>query len=620
MKFTLSWLKDHLDTTASLDEIETKLSAIGLEVEGIDDPAKKLGAFTVARVLETKQHPNADRLRVAQVEIAKGKATVEVVCGAANCHAGMLTVFAPLGTYIPGSKITLEKKPVRGVVSNGMLCSETELELADDSEGIIELDGEAFGGHVGARYIDAAGLSDPVIEVKLTPNRPDCTGVRGIARDLAAAGLGKLKPEPKFKHKVEGEFASPVAIKLDFTPETANACPVFAGRYVKGVKNGPSPEWLQKRLKAVGLRPINALVDVTNYISNDRGRPLHVYDADKLHGSVRARLGEPGEKFVALDGKEYAVDPAACVIADDNGPLGFGGIMGGEASGCTDDTKNVLIESAWFDPVRTAATGRKAGITSDARYRFERGVDPASVRPGLDQATDMVLELCGGKPSKAVVAGKEPIEQRVIAFDTARIEKLTGVKLNETEILGTLGALGCTIDGKGSKVNVTVPTFRPDIHGAADLVEEVVRIAGLDRVPATPLPRVTGVAEPVLTERQRRSRRARRLLAARGLTEAVTWSFIPRSQAELFGGGAEALELANPISVEMSSMRPSLLAGLITAVGRNRNRGFADVALFELGQAYRGDAPEDQFITAAGVRAGTAKLAGCRPPLEWQGR
>ena len=294
MKFTLSWLKDHLDTTASLDEIETKLSAIGLEVEGIDDPAKKLGAFTVARVLETKQHPNADRLRVAQVEIAKGKATVEVVCGAANCHAGMLAVFAPLGTYIPGSKITLEKKPVRGVVSNGMLCSETELELADDSEGIIELDGEAFGGHVGARYIDAAGLSDPVIEVKLTPNRPDCTGVRGIARDLAAAGLGKLKPEPKFKHKVEGEFASPVAIKLDFTPETANACPVFAGRYVKGVKNGPSPEWLQKRLKAVGLRPINALVDVTNYISNDRGRPLHVYDADKLHGSVRARLGEPG--------------------------------------------------------------------------------------------------------------------------------------------------------------------------------------------------------------------------------------------------------------------------------------------------------------------------------------
>lgn len=627
MKFTLSWLKDHLDTTASLDEIATRLSAIGLEVESIDDPAKKLGAFTIARVLEAKKHPNADKLQVTQVEIAPGKPPLEVVCGAPNCRAGMITVFAPLGTYIPGSGITLEKKPVRGVVSNGMLCSAAELELSNESTGILDLDAEAYASKVGQRYVDAEGLSDPVVEVKLTPNRPDCTGVRGIARDLAAAGLGKLKPEPKLKHKIEGDFASPVAVKLDFTAETASACPVFAGRYVKGVKNGQSPEWVQKRLKAVGMRPINALVDVTNYISNDRGRPLHVYDADKLKGAVRARLGKAGEKFVALDGKEYTVDPAACVIADDTGPLGFGGIMGGEASGCTEATVNVLIESAWFDPVRTATTGRKAGITSDARYRFERGVDPASVRPGLDLATDMILEFCGGKPSKAVVAGKEPAEKRVIAFDTGRIEKLTGVQLTPAEILGTLTALGCTVEGQdaskgatkgGGKVSVTVPTFRPDIHGAADLVEEVVRIAGLDKLPATPLPRLKGVAEPVLTERQRRARRARRLLAARGLVEAVTWSFIPKAQAELFGGGSEALELANPISVEMSSMRPSLLAGLLTAVGRNRNRGFSDVALFELGQAYRGDKPEDQLLAVAGVRAGTARVGGAG--RHWSGK
>ena len=608
MKFTLSWLKDHLDTKASLDEIAEKLSAIGLEVESIEDPAAKLGAFTIARVLEAKPHPNADRLKVVQVETAKGKSPVEVVCGAPNAKAGMVGVFAPLGTFVPGTGITLEKRPVRGVVSNGMLVSERELELSDEHEGIIELAPE-MSDHVGERYIDVMGLADPVIDVGLTPNRPDCTGVRGIARDLAAAGMGKLKPERKIG-KVEGTYDCPIPIKLEFTKETAGACPVFAGRYVRGVKNGPSPAWMQNRLRAVGLRPINALVDVTNYISQDRGRPLHVYDADKLQGTVHARLGKTGETFRGLDGKDYEVDDTMCVIADDNGPLGFGGVIGGEDTGSTDETTNVLIECAYFDPLRTAATGRKTGLVTDARYRFERGVDPASVEPGLDLATDMIVTLTGGQPSKAKVAGRAPVKKRVIGFDFDRVAKLTGLKLKDTEIKGILERLGCTLEVKGKTVKVTVPTWRPDVHGSADLVEEVVRIAGLDRVPSTPLPRTFGIARTVLTERQRRARRARRMLGARGLVEAITWSFVRRSDAQLFGGGADALELDNPISTEMSSMRPSLLPGLLTAVQRNRNRGFADAALFELGQAYRGDSPEDQYLAASGVRSGTARLMG----------
>jgi phenylalanyl-tRNA synthetase beta chain len=618
MKFTLSWLADHLETTASLEEITTKLSAIGIEVEGIEDPAAKLGAFTVARIVEAKRHPNADKLQVVQVETAKGQPPLEVVCGAPNARAGLVGVFAPLGTYIPGSQITLEKKPVRGVVSNGMMCSDAELELSAESHGIIELD-EAMAAHVGERFVDVMGLADPVIEVKLTPNRPDCTGVRGIARDLAAASVGTLKPEKKINRgRVEGSSDAPVDIRLEFTVDAASACPVFAGRVVKGVRNGPSPDWMQRRLRAVGMRPINALVDVTNYISQDRGRPLHVYDVAKLSGAVRARLGRAGEAFLGLDGKEYTVDESMCVIADDKGPLGLGGIMGGEASGSTEATCDVLIESAYFDPVRTAATGRKTGLVTEARYRFERGVDPAFVLGGLDLATEMILDLAGGTPCKAKVAGAEPIANRSIDFELARVDKLTGLKLKDAEIKRTLEALGCKVEGKGPRVRVAVPSWRPDIHGAADLVEEVVRIAGLDNVAATAMPRATGIAGPVLTDKQKRARRARRLLAGRGMVEAVTWSFIPRREAMLFGGGSDALELANPISTEMSSMRPSLLPGLIGAIARNANRGFADAALFELGQAYRGDAPEDQFLAVAGVRSGTAHLNGAG--RSWDGR
>ena len=616
MKFTLSWLKEHLKTKASAEEISTKLSAIGLEVEGVDDPAEKLGAFVVARIVEAKKHPNADKLQVVQVEVAKGQPLMEVVCGAPNARAGMLAVFAPLGTYIPGSKITLEKKPVRGVISNGMMCSAAELELHGDSDGILDLP-ESMAAHIGERYIDAMGLNDPVFEVKLTPNRPDCTGVRGIARDLAAAGLGTLKDETRISG-VEGSDPCPIDVKLDLTKDTVSACPVFAARAVKGVKNGPSPEWLQNRLRAVGLRPINALVDVTNFISLDRGRPLHVYDVAKLKGAIHARLGKSGEKFLGLDGKEHAIDETMCVIADDNGPLGLGGIMGGEASGCSEATTHVLIESAWFDPLRTASTGRKTGLVTDARYRFERGVDPASVLPGLDLATQLIHKICGGVPSKSKIAGKAPDAVRTIKFDFGRVAALAGLSLDLAEMRTTLETLGFVITGKGASVQVVVPSWRPDVHGAADLVEEIVRIAGMDRVPATPLPRLHGVTQAVLTEKQKRSRRARRLLAGRGFVEAVTWSFIAAKEAALFGGGSADLDLANPISVELSSMRPGLLPGLLTAVERNRNRGASEIALFELGQAYRGVAPADQMLIAAGVRAGSAKLTGSG--RHWDGR
>jgi len=606
VKFTLAWLKDHLDTPATAREIADRLSSIGLEVESIDDPGEKLRAFTIAKVLEAKRHPNADRLQVCKVDTGSGIA--EVVCGAPNARAGMIGVFAPLGTYIPGIKITIEAKPVRGVVSAGMLVSEKELELSDNHQGIIEL-GADQATNIGKRYVDTLGMGDPVLDVKITPNRPDCTGVRGIARDLAAAGLGKLKPEPQLKG-VEGDTDCPVDIKLDFPKELAEACPCFAGRYIKGVKNGDAPAWIQQRLKAAGLRPINALVDVTNYISLDRGRPLHVYDADKLKGAIRARMGRKGETFAGLDGKTHQVDETMCVIADDRAVLGFGGILGGEDTGVTTATKNILIECAYFDPLRTAATGRKAGVQSDARYRFERGVDPAFILPGLDLATSMMLQVAGGAPSKARVAGAPPTPQNVVPFDFGRIERLAGIAVPEAEARATLTALGFRIEGGGAKVKVTAPTWRPDIDGPADLVEEVVRIAGVDKVPSAPMPRASGVAQPVLTETQQRVRRARRALAGRGLVEAITWSFIDAPSAKAFGGGHESLELANPISSEMTSMRPSLLPALLAAAQRNRNRGFADIGLFEVGQAYRGDSPKDQFLAASGVRAGAMDITG----------
>ena len=617
MKFTLSWLKDHLETSASLAEIRAKLDQIGLEVESIDDPTEKLGRFTIARVLEAKQHPQADRLQVLQVEIEPGKPTVEVVCGAPNARAGLVGVFAPLGAYIPGTGITLEKKPVRGVVSNGMMLSEREMQLSDAHEGIVDLDAK-LAANVGRRYVDVLGLGDPVIEVKLTPNRQDCTGVRGIARDLAAAGIGTLKPERKLDG-VEGAFECPVDILLEFPAQNGAPCTCFAGRYIKGIKNGKAPAWLQKRITAIGLRPINAVVDVTNYIMIDRGRPLHVYDADKLSGAIRARMGRNGEKLLALNGRTYDIDETMCVIADAKEVHDIGGIMGGEHTGCTETTTNVLIECAYFEPISIATTGRKLGLTSDARYRFERGVDPAYIEPGLDLATRMMIDVAGGTPSKKKIAGKPPLKPLTVDFAFARVEKLMGLKLADAEIRRTLEALGFTIAGKGPVFKVTAPSWRSDVHGPADLVEEVARIAGLETIPSTPLPRLDGgVTRATLTDGQKRVRRSRRTLAARGFVEAITWSFIKQGEAEHFGGGAEALILANPISSEMTTMRPSLLPGLLAAVQRNRNRGFADMALFEVGQAYRGDQPADQLIAAAGVRAGAARLSGTG--RHWEGK
>ncbi len=603
MKFTLSWLKEHLDTKASVDEIADTLTRIGLEVESVFDPAVALAPFIVGKIVKCEKHPNADKLSVCEVDT--GTERLQVVCGAPNARAGLKGVFAPVGSIIPGGGFTLTKAKIRGVESNGMLLSERELELSDEHTGIIELDSNA---KVGSPAAAALGLDDAVFDVAITPNRPDCLGVRGLARDLAAAGLGKLKKDTV--KPVKGRFPSPIAIELDFDNGSADACPIFAGRLVQGVNNGPSPDSLQRRLKAIGLRPINALVDITNLISYDRGRPLHVYDADKLKGAIRARLGEKGEKFLALDGKTYEVDGDMCVIADDRAVLGLGGGIGGEDTGCTEATTNVFIESAWFDPKRTAETGRKLGILSDARYRFERGVDPDFVVPGLELATQFVLDLCGGEPSKTVVAGKPPKANRPFKFDLSRVKRLSGLDLDNRDIKHLLAALGIALDGKGKTLKAASPSWRPDISGPADLVEEVVRLVGVDKVPATPMARAAGVAQPVLTEMQKRQRLTRRVLAARGLVEAMTWSFIPPDQARLFGGGQAELALSNPISTELAQMRPSLLPGLIVAAQRNRDRGFTEGALFELGQAYRGAKPEDQFVAASGVRFGRSALSG----------
>jgi phenylalanyl-tRNA synthetase beta chain len=598
VKFTLGWLKEHLDTTASLEEIRDGLIGAGLEVEGISDPAEALKPFTVARVIEARPHPNADRLKVLDVETARGR--VQVVCGAANARTGLIGLFAPPGTHIPGTGLDLEPGLIRGVESNGMMCSERELQLSDDHEGIIDLETEL---PVGTPAAVALGLDDPVFHIKVTPNRPDALGVRGIARDLAAKGLGTLKPLDV--RPVQGSFISPVAVRLAFDGDTS-PCPLFVGRYFRGVRNGPSPDWLARRLMAIGLRPISALVDITNYITYAFSRPLHVFDADRIRGNIQVRLARPGETIAALDGRTYELDPAVTVIADDEGAESIGGIMGGERSGCTDDTVNVFLEAALFDPVRTAASGRKLAIQSDARYRFERGVDPAFVIPGAEIATGMILDICGGSASELVIAGAVPAQDRRVTLRPSRVKTLGGLDVPQTRQVEILTALGFTVRETEEGLECQVPSFRPDIRGEADLVEEVCRIIGLDKVPATPMRRLHAVARPVLTPLQRRIVAVRRRLASLGLNEAVTWSFLAESQARLFGGGQPELKLDNPISSELSDMRPSLLPNLIAAAGRNMARGFADIGLFEVGQAYGGDRPEQETVRAAAVRRGAA--------------
>ena len=613
MKFTLSWLKDHLDTTATAGEVADAMTMAGLEVEHVADPTVALAPFTVAKIVEAVQHPNADRLRVCQVETVDG--LKEIVCGAPNARAGLTTLYAPIGAWVPGLGVTLVEKPVRGVVSNGMLCSASELQLAEESDGIQELPPEIPVGTPVAALFGA----EPVIDFEVTPNRPDWLGVAGIARDLAAAGVGTLKEYEIAP--VRGGFACPVSVRI----EAPELCPVFAGRLIRGVKNGPSPEWLQRRLTSIGLRSINRLVDVTNLIAYDRARPLHVYDADKLVGSgivVRggqvlagSEPGAPGtaESLIALDGKTYAAATTDCVIADSGGEraIGLGGVMGGESTGCDEATTDVFLESAWFDPIATAQTGRTLGITSDAQYRFARGVDPASVVPGLELATRLILDLCGGEPSERVVAGQVPASPAAVAFDPAYVKRLSGLELNDDRIAEILAALGFGIV-RGSTWTVTPPSWRRDVEGPADLVEEVARIHGYDHLPDTPLPDQGAPSKGVLNPRQARVRIARRALAALGYAEAVTWSFTRRDIATMFGGGDERLVVDNPIASDLDCMRPSVLPNLIQAAARNAARGHGDVALFEIGPIYPGDGPEDQRTVIAG-------LLSARAPRHWAG-
>jgi phenylalanyl-tRNA synthetase beta chain len=595
MKTTLAWLKTHLDTAAGLDDIVAALVMRGLEVEGIENRAKDLAPFIVARVISAEPHPNADKLRVCLVDT--GKDRVQVVCGAPNARAGLLGVFAPPGAVIPRSGMVLKQSTIRGIASNGMLCSADELGLSEDHQGIIELAGDFAPGRPVAA---ALGLDDPVLDIKVTPNRADCLGVRGIARDLAASGLGRLKPLDATP--VPGRFRSPVAVHLAGPDD--KACPLFISRLVRNVGNGPSPRWLQDRLAAIGLRPISALVDITNFITFDLNRPLHVFDADKIAGDLVVRGARQGESLAALNGKSYALDDEMTVIADDREVLSLGGVIGGDSTGCTETTRNVLIEAALFDPVRTAATGRRLQIQSDARYRFERGLDPDFVRPGIEIATRLVLELCGGEASELAVSGAVPEWRRRYTFRPERVASLGGVEVPAAESRRILEALGCTVAAEGAALAVTPPSWRGDIEGEADLVEEVLRIHGYERIPAVPLARDTVMPKPALTPLQRRRGFVRRSLAARGLIEAVTFSFMPKRLAELFGAAPESLAIVNPISADLDQMRPSILPNLLLAAQRNADRGFGDGALFELGPHYRDDTPEGQDLVAAGIRIG----------------
>ena len=597
MKTTLGWLKDHIDLTASFDEMVAALAMRGLEVDGIEDRAKDLKPFIIARVVSAEPHPNADKLKLCRVDTGRGE--VQVVCGAPNAHAPMLGVFAPVGSVIPRTGAVLKASAIRGVESQGMLCSGYELGLSDDHTGIIEL---PDGLTPGTGFAAAMGLDDPVLDIKITANRADCLGVHGLARDLAASGLGALSPRPI--DAVPGKFPSPIAVHLAGPDD--RACPLFLGRLVRGVRNGPSPDWLRDRLLAIGLRPISVLVDITNFMTFDRGRPLHVFDAGKIDGDLAVRGARPGETLRALDGRDYALDGDMTVIADNDAVLSLGGVIGGESTGCSDATNDVFIEAALFDPVRTAATGRKLGIQSDARYRFERGLDPEFVRPGLELATRLVLELCGGEPSEIVTAGAVPVWRRQIAFRPARTESLGGLDLEAKEQRRILEALGCTIAGDGETVSVAPPSWRADLVGEADLVEEVLRIHGYDKIPAVPLKRDSDLPKPAIDAAQGRAGFVRRALASRDLIEALTFSFLPVEQADLFGGAPPHLRVVNPIAAGLDQMRPSILPNLLMAAQRNADRFEPNAALFEIGPQYRDDTPAGQEEMATGVRVGRA--------------
>ncbi len=597
MKFTLSWLKDHLDTQASVDEICEVLTDLGLEVEEVINPADRLKSFTLGKVTHAEQHPDADRLRVCTVQTDEG--AKQIVCGAPNARTGITIVLCKPGDYVPGIDLTLSVGKIRGVESHGMMASERELELSDEHDGIIELP----SGEVGDKFVDwlarhAPEKVDPVIDIAITPNRPDALGVRGIAIDLAARGLGVLKPV--VEHRVEGGFASPINVSID-EDARENGCFVFAGRLIKGVANGPSPEWLQQRLKAIGLRPISKLVDVTNFFTYDRNRPLHVFDAGKVTGDLRIHRASAGDKIVGLDEKEYTFTGGQVVISDDSGIESIAGVMGGLETGCTDGTTDVFLEAAYWDHIQIAMTGRALKINSDARYRNERGIDPAYNMQAMEDATAMIIELCGGEASDVVVAGQVPDVSRAYKLDAARVQSLVGMDIPEAEQRQTLTALGFTLEGDMA----WVPSWRPDVQGEADLVEEVARIASLTKLVGKPLKRVhAGVPKAILLPSQKREQAARRMCAGLGYNECVTYSFVDQASAALFGGGENATKLENPISSEMSHMRPDLLVGLLQAASRNQARGFADLALFEVGPVFHGGEPEEQALQVSGLLVG----------------
>lgn len=597
MKFTLSWLKDHLETSASLEDILYALTDLGLEVEEVVNPAGKLAPFTIARVLHAEKHPDADKLRVCRVLTDEGEK--QIVCGAPNAREGITVVLCKPGDYVPGIDVTLGIGKIRGVESHGMMASERELELSDEHNGIIELP----SGEVGQKFVDwlalnRPGVVDPMIDIKITPNRPDALGVRGVARDLAARGLGTLKPLPV--PVITAGFASPVQVEISADLK-AKGCPHFAGRVIRGVKNGSSPDWLQQRLKAIGLRPISALVDITNYFTFGLNRPLHVFDVAKVQGKLRIHAASGSEEFLALDGKTYALRAGMMAISDDAGVESLAGIMGGEQSGCTPETTDVFLESAWWDPITIAATGRALKINSDARYRFERGVDPAFTLPGLDLATQMILDLCGGEASDIAQDGAPMETARAYRLNPARVISLVGMDIPEAEQRKTLESLGFVLNGDMA----TPPSWRPDVLGEADLVEEVARVASLTKLEGKPLPRaVSGVPRPILTPLQVRERMARRTLAGLGYNECVTYSFIDATAASLFGGGTDAVRVENPISSEMTHLRPDLLPGLLRAAARNQARGFMDMALFEVGPVFQGGEPGEQHLQASGLLIG----------------
>ncbi|MBH67619.1 MAG: phenylalanine--tRNA ligase subunit beta [Rhodospirillaceae bacterium] len=597
MKFTFSWLKEHLKTEASLDEICARLPMLGLEVEDIQDRAIELSDFVVGHVVQVRQHPNADRLKVCMVNT--GSNTVQVVCGAPNARTGMKGVFAPPGAIIPGTGDELKKGVIRGEESNGMLCSDREMGISDEHDGIIELDDKV---EPGASFASVSGLDDPVIDIAITPDRADCLGVRGVARDLAAAGLGELKPLDSTP--VKARFKSPIGWRVDLPDQDPPLAPFVIGRFFKGVRNGPSPKWMRDRLTAIGLRPISALVDITNYIMMDLGRPLHAYDADKIAGDIFIRLAKKGEKYLALDGKEYVFDEEMIVIGDDHGVDDLAGIMGGERSGCGDETVNMFLEAAIFDPVRTAATGRKLNVLSDARYRFERGLDPTSPSWGSEIAARMIIEICGGEASELVVHGAEENWQRSYKLRHSRIRALTGVEVPESDAVNILVKLGFEVNGNGEEITCLVPPWRGDVIGEADLVEEIVRVWGFDNIPTVSMEKHQIIPSPALNRGQVNEGLAKRALASRRMVEAVTYSFLSGEQAILFGGGLEELRLINPISSDLDMMRPSILPNLIAAAVRNANMGNSDLALFEVGPQHANATPQGQQTVASGIRAG----------------